>query len=324
MSVAAFIVKDLLDSVSVDARDFAMHGWMIVRNLVITSNFAAGLAVLYLMAFAYRVKTGQAQFREAMPKAIVVVVTLSIATGYGFFNGIVYDLFAVQPLRFGETVAGISSGGGSLGSRLDVVLTQGFEAGYSIMATGGFTDIAPFVFGFTVWIATLIVVMWVALYIAAAQFFIACLLVLFPFFVPLSFFQLTRGFVANYLNALFTAALLPVLTLVVTAFFLHFVEARVALLAVAPDAAAVEIGAFLLNVLVMCGVLFMTPQIAAQIGGGASLSAMGVVNAAAGAVAKRFNPPTKRFVSSNEEFDGKQRTALRDFAYLRSLFKRGK
>lgn len=323
MSVAAYIVKDLLESITLDARDFVTHGWMLVRNLVITSNFAFGLAVLYLMFFAVRVKLGMAQLREAVPKIGVVIVTLAVATGYGFFNGIVYDLFAVQPLRFGETIAGISSNGGSLGARLDLVLTQGFEAGYSIMSAGGFTDIAPFVFGFIVWLATLIVVGWVALYIAISQFTVACLLVLFPFFIPLSFFQMTRGFLANYLNALFTAALLPVLTLVVTAFFLHFVEARVVLLAASPDAAAVEIGGFLLAVLVMCGVLFFTPQVAAQLGGGASLSSMGVVNAAAGFVAKRFNPAPKRFVSRDPQFDGKQRTATRDFAYLRSLFRRG-
>jgi TrbL/VirB6 plasmid conjugal transfer protein len=314
------VIQFLLETIQADALRFMQSGWLTVRNLVITSNYATGLAALYLLFYAWRVMFGQARLSEVLPKLFVVVITLGVATGYQFFNGPIYNTLAVEPMHFGEQLAGISAGGG-LGSRLDLLMNQGFDGAYSIMAVGGWTDIAPVIFGLLVWLSTLLVVGMCAAYIAIAQFTIAALLVLFPLFVPLAFFQLTRGYLQNYINALITAALIPILTLLVAAFFLSQVESRVTLLVASPDAAAFEIAGYLVTCLILFAMLLTIPSLAAQLGGGAALSTMGVVGAAAGFIANRFNPALKRY-ASGKGFEGRQRTAARDLAYLTRAFRR--
>jgi type IV secretion system protein VirB6 len=234
------------------------------------------LGTVYVMFWGYLQLTGRIEepFMTGLRKIILLVVVFGAALQLWLYNALIVDTFYNAPAQLAAVVAGAASPV----STLDSVWEAGGSVAGQLWGRGGLFngDFGFYVAGLMVWIVMGLVCCYAMFLIALAKIALAVLLALGPLFISLRLFDATRRLFDAWLMQLANYGFITVLTVLVGALLLQFVQSFATQTA-ARGAAILTVDALnmLLAAVIVLLILRQIMPIAASLAGGSPLSTMG-------------------------------------------------
>lgn len=276
--MANFIV-DTLHLVDATVKPYTVDAW---TNVASANQASLRLMlVLYVALFGILVWFGALRLSmgQVVKHLVTAVAVFVLATNWGAFSTVFYDVFTSAP----DALAGSLAGGGSTASdALGRVFDQGVEASRTVWQQAGPTDLTLVLVGLSVFVGTILMTGAALVLIILAKLAMAVLLALGPVFVMFYLFSATRGFFDGWIRQLANFALLVVLTFGVLALILKIIEPSTNAFVAKGSAVQLQDTAQYLLMAVIAGFLFaLVPGFAAGVVGGFALHASSAMALAA-------------------------------------------
>lgn len=246
------------------------------------------LGTLYVMVWGYLQLTGKIEepFITGLGRIMLLVVVLGAALQLWLYNAVIVDTFYNAPARLAAVVAGASSPV----TTLDAIWQAGgavagqFNAKGFLFSDGGF---GYHVAGLLVWIIVGLVCCYTMFLFALSKIALAVLLAMGPLFICLRLFDGSRRFFDAWLMQLANYAFITVLTVLVGALLLQFLQSYAAQTAARGSGVLiVDSLDMLLAAVIVLLILRQIMPIAASLAGGGSLSTMGTLSRGIGRVVR--------------------------------------
>jgi len=272
-------VVDTLQLVDTTVKSYTVSAW----SDVAAANASSLRLMLILYVALFGMLTWYGALRLSMGQIVKHLITammvFTLATSWGPFATLFYDVFTQTPDALSGALAG---GGNSASDALGRVFDQGIEAALVVWQQAGPTDLTLALIGATVFIGTVLMTGAALVLIILAKLAMAVLLALGPLFVMLYLFRATRGFFEGWVRQLANFSLLIVLTFGVLALLLKIIEPTTAAFATKGATIQLRDTAQYLLLAVIGGFLFaLIPGFAAGVVGGFALHASSALGAAA-------------------------------------------
>ena len=236
----------------------------------------ATLGTVYVMVWGYLQLTGRIEepFMTGLRKIILLIVVLGAALQLWLYNALIVDTFYNAPAQLAAAVAGAAAPV----TTLDALWEAGGSVAGQLWGRGGLFhgDFGFYVAGLMVWTVMGLVCCYAMFLIALAKIALAVLLALGPLFITLRLFEGTRRLFDAWLMQLANYGFITVLTVLVGALLLQFVQSYAAQTAArGPTILTVDALNMLLAAVIVLLILRQIMPIAASLAGGGSLSTLG-------------------------------------------------
>ena len=234
------------------------------------------LGTVYVMVWGYLQLTGRIEepFMTGLRKIILLIVVLGAALQLWLYNALIVDTFYNAPAQLAAAVAGAAAPV----TTLDALWEAGGSVAGQLWGRGGLFhgDFGFYVAGLMVWTVMGLVCCYAMFLIALAKIALAVLLALGPLFITLRLFEGTRRLFDAWLMQLANYGFITVLTVLVGALLLQFVQSYAAQTAArGPTILTVDALNMLLAAVIVLLILRQIMPIAASLAGGGSLSTLG-------------------------------------------------
>lgn len=237
---------------------------------------AVTVGVIYVMLWGYLHLRGQVD--EPIMTAAVRVLTLIVVFGIGLrlwlYHSLIVDTFFTAPAQLAAQLVGASDPV----TLIDTIWDRGGAAAGLLWDKGGVLsgDVGFYFAAIAIYALVGVVCVYTMFLISLSRIALAVLLALGPIFIVLTLFDATRRYFDAWLQELVNYALVTVLTVMVAALMLDFVEAYAGQTA-AQGTSILTVDA--LNLLLVCALVALVLQqvlpIAARLAGGGTLSTLG-------------------------------------------------
>jgi len=237
---------------------------------------AVTLGVIYVMLWGYLHLRGQVD--EPIMTAAVRLLTLVVVFGVGLrlwlYHSLIVDTFFTAPAQLAAQLVGAADPV----TLIDTIWDRGGAAAGMLWDKGGVLsgDVGFYFAAIAIYALVGVVCVYTMFLISLSRIALAVLLAVGPIFIVLTLFDSTRRYFDAWLQELANYALVTVLTVMVTALMLDFVEAYAAQTAARGDG-ILTVDA--LNLLLVCALVALVLQqvmpIAARLAGGGTLSTLG-------------------------------------------------
>jgi type IV secretion system protein VirB6 len=248
-------------------------------SALVSSNLTAiQLAlVLYVAIYGWCVMSNwiEVSTSDAWKHLFKMMAVFTVATSWGYFHVLVYDLFVNGP---DSLIAALTNGDTSK-TGLDKVFETGFKSANKIFQTSNWFDIAQLTIAAFIILITTIAVGYALFLLILAKFALAIILAIGALFVMMYLFNATKGLFASWVNACLNYALIPVLAYGVLHLILKIFKVYTDKLAAATASGPItfdDVPGFFLFGFVCIAILWQVPAMAAGLAGGLSLSTGGV------------------------------------------------
>ena len=237
---------------------------------------AVTVGVIYVMLWGYLHLRGQVD--EPIMTAAVRLLTLIVVFGIGLrlwlYHSLIVDTFFTAPAQLAALLVGASDPV----QLIDTIWDRGGAAAGMLWDKGGvLSGDAGFYFAaIAIYALVGVVCVYTMFLISLSRIALAVLLALGPIFIVLTLFDSTRRYFDAWLQELVNYALVTILTVMVAALMLDFVESYAGQTA-AQGTGILTVDA--LNLLLVCALVSLVLQqvlpIAARLAGGGTLSTLG-------------------------------------------------
>jgi type IV secretion system protein VirB6 len=237
---------------------------------------AVTLGVIYVMLWGYLHLRGQVD--EPIMTAAVRLLTLVVVFGVGLrlwlYHSLIVDTFFTAPAQLAARLVGAADPV----TLIDTIWDRGGAAAGMLWDKGGVLsgDVGFYFAAIAIYALVGVVCVYTMFLISLSRIALAVLLAVGPIFIVLTLFDATRRYFDAWLQELANYALVTVLTVMVTALMLDFVEAYATQTAARGDG-ILTVDA--LNLLLVCALVALVLQqvmpIAARLAGGGTLSTLG-------------------------------------------------
>ncbi len=239
---------------------------------------AVTVAVVYVMAWGYAHLRGQIDqpIVEGAVRLLKIVVVFGVGLRLWLYHDVLVDTFFVAPAQFAARLVGAADPV----VIIDTIWDRGGTVAGELWDKGGVLsgDLGFYIAAAAIYALVGFVCVYAMFLMALSRIALAVLLALGPLFIVLALFDATRRFFEAWLHELANYALVSILTVMVAALLLDFVEAYAVQVA-ARGAAIVTVDA--LNLAVAAGLVVLVLRqvlpIAARLAGGLALSGLGTV-----------------------------------------------
>lgn len=242
---------------------------------------AVTVGVIYVMLWGYLHLRGQVD--EPIMTAAVRLLTLIVVFGVGLrlwlYHSLIVDTFFTAPAQLAAQLVGASDPV----TLIDAIWDRGGAAAGMLWDKGGVLsgDVGFYFAAIAIYALVGVVCVYTMFLISLSRIALAVLLALGPIFIVLTLFDSTRRYFDAWLQELVNYALVTILTVMVAALMLDFVEAYAGQTA-ARGTGILTVDA--LNLLLVCALVSLVLQqvlpIAARLAGGGTLSTLGAFAAA--------------------------------------------
>lgn len=240
------------------------------------------MLILFIVIYGYKVfVSGDFEARAMMMRTFKFVITLAIATEWGAFSLIVYDLATNFPSEIAQEII-ITKGqdAESIDASLTIFFDDGFAVGSELISKSSWNDLTSMFYGACIYISTILFGGYAAFLIILSKLGTALLLAVAPVFILMIVWDGSRDLFAGWLRTLMNYAFIPLFVYTLLALFGSIAESRLDSLdgavqtgtAIAPALAAyllATFAGFLLSLQIM--------TITSSVMGGLSLSTQGWV-----------------------------------------------
>lgn len=242
------------------------------------------LGTLYVMVWGYLQLTGKIEepFITGLRRIMLLVVVLGSALQLWLYNAVIVDTFYNAPARLAAVVVGASSPV----TTLDAIWQAGGSVAGLFYAKATFSltaGIGYYAAGLLVWSIVGLVCCYTMFLFALSKIALAVLLAMGPLFICLRLFDGSRRFFDAWLMQLANYGFITILTVLVGALLLQFLQSY-ALQTAARGTGVLVVDSLdmLLASVVILLLLRQIMPIAASLAGGGSLSTMGTMSRVVG------------------------------------------
>jgi type IV secretion system protein VirB6 len=239
------------------------------------------LGTIYVMIWGYLQLTGRID--EPFAAGLKRIVTLALIFGVGLhlwlYNTLLVDTFYNAPTEFAAAVVGAADPV----QTVDAIWNAGGAVADQLFRDGSLTHLGYTLAGIVIWLLVGLLCVYTMFLLALSSVALSVLLALGPLFISLLLFDATRRFFEAWLAQLANYALITILTVMIAALMLHFVESY-AQQTEALGTAIQTVDA--LNMLLVTALVFLFMRqimpVAGGLAGGVTLSSFGAVSRVTG------------------------------------------
>lgn len=232
------------------------------------------MLVIYVAMFGIGVLQGMIPLtlQQAAKHILKALIIFQLATNWGTFTTFFYNVFTSGP----DKLTAALLGGNAPTKQLEDVYTVGIEAAQNIFRKAGAFDVAQILLAGLVTIGTVFMVGVALFLLIFAKMGLAVLLSIAPIFLALALWKSTQGLFQGWINYLVHFAMIPVITYAVMGLALQLIQAPVnEMKAAGENLTMVTTTPYLLMGAITTLLCSQILKIAASLGGGITLSAMG-------------------------------------------------
>jgi len=243
------------------------------------------LGTVYVMIWGYLQLTGRIEepFVAGVKRIVTLAVILGMSLHLWLYNTLLVDTFYNAPTEFAAAVVGASDPV----QTIDAIWNAGGAVADQLFRDGASWHFGYTLAGIAVWLIVGLLCVYTMFLLALSSVALAVLLALGPLFVAFLLFDTTRRFFEAWLAQLANYALITILTVMVAALMLHFVQSYAQQTQALGTAIRTvdSINMILATVLVFLFVRQVMP-IAAGLAGGVALNSLGAFSRTLGAPAR--------------------------------------
>lgn len=233
------------------------------------------MLVVYVAMFGIGVLQGMIPLtlQQVCKHILKALIIFQLATNWGTFTTFFYNVFTSGP----DKLTAALLGGNAPTTQLEDVYTVGIEAAQNIFRKAGTFDVAQILLAGLVILGTILMVGVALFLLVFAKMGLAVLLSIAPIFLAFALWKGTQGLFQGWINYLVHYAMIPVITYAVLGLALQLVQAPVnEMRAAGENLTMATTTPYLLMGAITTLLCSQILKIAASLGGGITLSAMGV------------------------------------------------
>jgi len=233
------------------------------------------MLVIYVAMFGIGVLQGMIPLtlQQVAKHILKALIIFQLATNWGTFTTFFYNVFTSGPDKLTSALLG----GNAPTKQLEDVYVVGIEAAQNIFRKAGTFDIAQMLLALLVIIGTVLMVGVALFLLVFAKMGLAVLLSIAPIFLTFALWKSTQGLFQGWINYLVHYAMIPVITYAVLGLALQLIQAPVnEMKAAGENLTMATTTPYLLMGAITTLLCSQVLKIAAALGGGITLSAMGV------------------------------------------------
>ena len=204
-------INDIIKIVDSLTANFIKTGFEAIVDNWVASGLLTSILTLYILYFLYQVHFYNTPLSEATPHLVKVCVVFSIATNWGIFYILIYNVLTNEPMHMTKMLLagmGMSMNDGSLND----TFIQGMDMTFSLLRNMPFsfkgvicTVIAAALlvagtFLFTIIALSLIII---------SKFYLAVFLAIAPYFLIMYLFNGSKGLAESWVKSCLNYALIP-------------------------------------------------------------------------------------------------------------------